>query len=242
MEREIKMRLEELYTSGEYLEKWPTWHAEESFWKTKQINRIMMRNHLVPATICEVGCGAGEILKQLQVHVNDQCRLWGYEISPQAFELCKSRANEKLCFKLADFALEEDVFFDLVLLIDVIEHVEDYFSFLRAIKPKGIYKIFHFPLDLSAKVIIQNGLKQLREEHGHVHYFTGDIALQMLNDLGYEVLDYFYTTPSIDLPTNGFTQEIKRRLMKLPRKLLFAINNDLAARVLGGYSLMVLAQ
>ena len=28
MERETKMMLEELYTSGKYVEKWPTWHAE----------------------------------------------------------------------------------------------------------------------------------------------------------------------------------------------------------------------
>lgn len=30
------------------------------------------------------------------------------------------------------------------------------------------------------------------------------------------------------------------RLLKLPRKLLFGINADLAVRILGGYSLLVL--
>lgn len=237
-----KMKLEELYTSGEYLEKWPSWHSEESPWRADKILRMMERNHLTSKTICEVGCGAGEILKQLQAHLNDESTFWGYEISPQAFKLCQSRKNERLHFKLADFTQEEEGFFDLILIIDVIEHVEDYFSFLRAIKPKSSYKIFHIPLDMVAKTIMQGRIIKLLEDHGHVHYFTKDIALQLLKNVGYEVLDYFYTAPSVDLPSNGIQEEIRRKLMKLPRKLLFAIDNDIAARVLGGYSLMVLAQ
>ncbi len=88
----------ELYTSGEYLEKNPTWHVEESPWKAKQILRMMKQNSISPRTICEVGCGAGEVLKQLQERMDPACSFWGYEISPQAFELCKPRANEKLHF------------------------------------------------------------------------------------------------------------------------------------------------
>lgn len=137
---------------------------------------------------------------------------------------------------------KKDAFFDLILLLDVIEHVEDYFTFLRSIKPKSPYKILHIPLDLAAKQITQGRLAKHRECHGHIHFFTRDVALQMLTDLGYEVLDSFYTSQSIDLPTDGTINEIRRKLMMWPRKLLFTIHKDLAARVLGGYSLMVLAQ
>lgn len=236
------MGVETLYTSGEYLEKWPTWHVEISPWQARQIRRMMKRHCLAPRTICEVGCGAGEILKQLQAHMSDDSTFWGYEISPQAFELCQSRVNERLHFKLADFTREQDVFFDLVLLIDVIEHVQDFISFLKAIQPKGSYKMLHIPLDMAAKTIAQGRLITMLEDHGHIHYFTKDIALRMLKDIGYTVLDYFYTTPSIDLSTNSAGGEMRRQVMRLPRKLLFSINNDLAARTLGGYSLMVLAQ
>jgi hypothetical protein len=241
-EREKVMKLEELYTSGEYLKKWPTWHVEISPWSAKQITRMMVRNQLTPKTICEVGCGAGEILKRLQVGMSDECTFWGYEISPQAFELCQTRANERLHFKLADFTKEKDIFFDLILIIDVIEHVEDCFTFLREIKPKSLYKIIHIPLDLTVRAIMHGNFIKLREDHGHIHYFTKDIALQILKDVGYEVLDHFYTSPSIDLPTDGTINEIRRKIMKLPRKLFFAIHQDLAAQVLGGWSLLVLAR
>ena len=164
---------EEMYTSGEYLKKNPTWHIEESPWKAKQIMHMMRRDRIAPGTICEVGCGAGEVLRQLQEPMDTACLFWGYEISPQAFELCKTRANERLHFKLADIRQEKDTFFDLILIMDVIEHLEDYFSFLRDIKPKSDYKIFHIPLDLSVQSILRrNALLRVREAYGHIHYFT----------------------------------------------------------------------
>jgi cyclopropane fatty-acyl-phospholipid synthase-like methyltransferase len=231
--------LEEKYTSGEYLKNNPTWHVEESPWKAKHIIRMMRHNHVLPETICEVGCGAGEVLKQLQEKMDKECLFWGYDISPQAFELAQSRANEKLHFKLADVRQERDTFFDLILVLDVIEHLEDYFSFLRDIRPKSDCKIFHIPLDLSVQTVLRrDGLPKVRKAYGHVHYFTKDIALQVLQDVGYEVLDYSYTARAIEQPT----QEIPRNLMKLPRKLLFGIHKDLAARILGGWSLLVLAK
>jgi len=234
--------LEEIYTSGEYLAKNPTWHIEDSSWKAMQIIRMIAQNHLAPKTICEVGCGAGEIQKQLQEVMDNQCMFCGYDISPQAIELCKVRSNARLQFKLADIKQEQGVFFDLLLVIDVLEHLEDYFNFLREIRAKGQYKIFHFPLDLSMNMVVSGRLMKIREAHGHIHYFTKDTALQTLKDVSYEVVDYFYTSASIEVPSQEFKSEIKRRLLKLPRKLFFGIHRDLAARILGGWSLLVLAK
>lgn len=231
--------LKDLYTSGEYLKLNPDWHVEESPWKAKQAMRMIMKNKLAPGTICEVGCGAGEILKQLQEHMDDSCLFWGFDISPMAIELAKIRANERLQFKLVDIREEKDAFYDLILVMDVIEHLEDYFSFLREIKAKSHYKIFHIPLDLSEQTILRrNGLLKVRQSYGHIHYFSKEIALQLLQDTGYEVVDHFYTARSLELPSN----EIKRNILRLPRKLLFGINKDLAARVLGGFSLLILAK
>lgn len=192
----------------------------------------------MPSTVCEVGCGAGEVLRQLQEQMNVSCSFWGYEISPQAFELSKPRANERLHFKLADFRQEKDAYSDLILIMDVIEHLEDYFSFLRDIKPKGQYKIIHLPLDLSVQSLLRrNSLLGVRKAYGHIHYFTKDVAIEMFRDVGYEVLDYFYAPRSI-----GLANSFAKKLLIPPRVLFFSMKKDLAVRILGGYSLMVLAK
>ena len=80
----------QIYKDGTYLEKNPSWHMEESAWKAKQIRKIIEKNSLNPNKICEIGCGAGEILNQLSL-VYDDKEFYGYEISPQAYELCKKR-------------------------------------------------------------------------------------------------------------------------------------------------------
>lgn len=228
-----------MYISGDYLKKNPTWHIEDSPWKAKQIIKMMKRNNIVPETICEVGCGAGEILRQLQQNMNKECKFWGYEISPQAFELCQKRANEKLTFKLIDFLEERDVYYDLILLIDLIEHLEDYFSFLREVRPKSKYKILHVPLELSIKTMLRNkSIFVTRKLYGHIHYFTKELVIQVLLEAGYEVLDYFYTNMGMEQPAKSY----RDKLTRLIRRTFFTVNKDLCVRIIGGYSIMVLAR
>jgi cyclopropane fatty-acyl-phospholipid synthase-like methyltransferase len=232
------MKGQTLYLDGEYLAKNPGWHLEESPWKAKQILRILTRNHLLPKTICDVGCGAGEVLRLLQEALGDDCAFWGYDISPQAHELAKTRVNERLQFKLRDFLEEKNEYFDLILALDVIEHLEDYFSFLRGLKERSRNKIFHIPLDLSVQTVLRkNGLLKRRDLYAHLHYFSKETALRTLRDVGYEIVDYFYTPRSIELGSGA-----GERILKLPRKFGFAIHRDWTARILGGFSLLVLAR
>lgn len=227
-----------MYMDGRYLEKNPEWHADESPFKVTQILRMLQKNNLKPKTVCEVGCGAGEVLKLLQEKMDRSCDFCGYDISPQALEICKSKANERLRFKQADISLEEDTFFDMILVLDVIEHVEDYYGFLKGILPKSELKIFHFPLDLSVQAVLRKrGLLTRRELYGHIQYFTKETALETLKDVGYKLLDYFYTPRCIEL-----AKQFIQKIAILPREICFAIHQDLAVRILGGYSLLVLAK
>ena len=246
---------QDLYAGGGYLEKNPLWHTDESPWKAKYVLHMMAKNLIAPKTICDVGCGAGEMLRLIQDGMDEGCTFWGYEISPQAFELCQRRANERLHFKLADIRQEEGVHFDLILVMDVLEHLEDYFSFLREIRPRSEYKIIQIPLDISVRTVLLGKLVEFRAAYGHVHYFTKDVALQMMNDVGYEVIDYVYTWQANSL--RFVWNENKNNPRKLARKLLgftargilgwpsrifFSIHRDLAARVMGQWRLLVLAR
>jgi ubiquinone/menaquinone biosynthesis C-methylase UbiE len=163
---------EELYTTGVYLEKNPLWHTEESVWKAENIMRMLNRHAIAPKTICEVGSGAGEVLKQLQQRLPDDCDFLGCDISPQAIELSRGRTNWRLHFLLGDVTTVADKYFDLILVLDVIEHLEEYYSFLRSVRERALYKIFQLPLDLSIQTVLRaTPLIRDRRRYGHIHYF-----------------------------------------------------------------------
>jgi SAM-dependent methyltransferase len=228
----------DLYKDGSYLEKNPGWHAEESPFKVKYILQLLRRHALEIRSVCEAGCGAGEVLRLLQQEMPSETQFTGFDISPQAHALSSARANPKLQFKLEDITRQQGLNFDLLLVLDVIEHVEDYFSFLRAIRGIARYKVFHFPLDLSVQAVFRkDGLLKRRREHAHVHYFSAETTLETLKDTGYIVKDYFYAPRS-----NEIGPSFVQKLFRGPRAVLFGIQRDFAVRLLGGYSLMILAE
>ncbi len=229
---------DDLYVSGAYLERNPDWHLRESPWKAAQVARMLREHDIHPQTLCEVGCGVGEVLAQLQNQLDTDCDLWGYEVSPIPLSRAQDRANERLHFKLADLRQESDAHFDLLLVLDVLEHVDDYLGFLSDLKSRARFTLMHIPLDLSVQTVLRRGaLAKRRDLHGHLHYFTKDTALRTLEDVGYHVLDAHYTDHPIVF---GGTRE--QQMLKIPRRVGFALSQDWTARLLGGYSLMVLAE
>jgi hypothetical protein len=232
------MQHEAFYTGGEYLRRHPDWHAGDSPFKARQVRRMLERNQLSPASVCEVGSGAGEILRELHDTLGPDVHYVGYDISPQAHELAKPKASERLRFELGDVT-KLDVHFDLMLVMDVIEHLEDYYGFLRAIRGKAAHAILHIPLDLSAQTVARPSLLlRKREEVGHIHYFSKETALATLREAGYEPADYFLTAGSLELPPVSR----KAGAARFPRRVLAAVSDDWAARLLGGFSLLVLAK
>ena len=228
----------ERYFDGAYLAHNPTWHAEHSPTKARWIDEILRRNRLDPVTIAEVGCGSGEILVELRKR-RPEAAFTGFEISPDAYAICSSKSAQGLEFRLADLLQVESEPFDLLLAIDVFEHVPDYLGFLKALKAKAGHAIFHIPLDLSVQALLRGtSYPILREQTGHLHYFTRYTALATLRDCGYEIVDWTYTRSSQELPGKG----LRTRIANLPRKLVQTVSEDLSARLLGGYSLLVLAR
>lgn len=226
------------YNDSTYLRDNPTWHQEDSPWKTEQIARILRANEVACETIAEVGCGAGEILVGLAREFRSS-QLSGYEQSRDAFELAKVKETDRIRFFLEDFTETEEAF-SVLLCIDVFEHVEDYMSFLRLLKGKARRHVFHIPLDLSMLSLARNTMMRARNSLGHLHYFSPATALATLADTGYEVVDHCFTAPfqrgGIKAQTSG------AKVLGIPRRALFRISPKLLNLTLGGCSLLVLTK
>ncbi len=224
------------YLNGSYLKNNPSWHMKDSLTKAKNILKILKRNKLSPRSIGEIGCGAGKTLRQLQMKMDKECIFTGYEISPQAYQLCQKKINAKLKFKLKDILREKGSSFDLILVLDVIEHLEDYFTFLRKIKPKSEYKIIQIPLEINLFHLIKNSFSTFRDSVGHLHFFNNQMVFRILRETGYALVDYFYTD-YLEFPG----QPLLYKFLGLGRNLIFGLNKSWGTR-LGGYSLMVLVK
>lgn len=226
-----------IYLTGEYLDHNPDWHAGDAPHKARWIDGVLARNALAPRRIGEIGSGSGEILVEL-ANRHPETELHGYDISPQAHAIAAPKGTERLHFHCADMLVAPPAPFDLLLVIDVFEHVPDYCSFVRAVKPLATWKMFHIPLDLSVQGLLRGTMyNRVRQELGHLHYFFKDTALATLEDCGHEIVDWTYTF-SDELPNRRF----RKRMLDGVRRLVRPLGRDATVRLLGGASLMVLTR
>ena len=96
-----KNRIGARYQNNEYRDSNPTWHAEDSPWKAQQIATMLNKHAFSPSTICEIGCGAGDILLRLSERFPNST-LHGYEVSKDAFDICEPKQTEQVRFYLED--------------------------------------------------------------------------------------------------------------------------------------------
>lgn len=230
------MNINSQYLDGEYTLKNPGFHVEDSPWKAEQILKGIQNFIGECKTIAEVGCGAGEILVQLSAKL-PQSKFYGFELSPQGYAMCKTREDERIFFSNENI-FENQSKFDLMLCIDVFEHIEDYFTFLRSLSEKANLFVFHIPLDMNVQMVARSApILGVRASVGHLHYFSKDTALATLAHCGFEVVDWFYTPNGVDRP-----KTLKAKFLQMPRKILQMISVELSARFLGGYSLLAVAK
>ena len=232
---------DDLYTGGEYFKNNPTWDDDFTEWKAGLIRALIEKNSIQFKSVVEVGCGAGGILRQLSSNYKQVLSWKGFDISGDAIRLAKEKAPGNIEYFQGDFlsaSMAENP--DLILCIDVVEHIDHYYGFLQQLQDKSGQFIFHIPLDLSARSLLKpHVILQQRNAVGHLHYFSKEMVAWMLKDTGYEIVDWFYTKAEVDLES---PRNLKAFIKKQLRKFSFAINKNLSAHLWGGYSMMIYAK
>ena len=104
----------------------------------------------------------------------------------------KKYANDNLSFQTDMNNLKTDKSYNLILLADVFEYIEDYIGFLKEVNRQFTYQLFNIPQDLSIRALVRNGPIKARKEFSHLHYFYDKLALQMLEENGFWIIDFFY--------------------------------------------------
>ncbi|MEO5590919.1 MAG: class I SAM-dependent methyltransferase [Chitinophagaceae bacterium] len=234
------MKRTEMYQNGEYFLKNPTWDGDDAVWKVQWIKKLIGRNNIDFDKVADIGCGGGKLLQEL-IKLYPSVKSWeGYDISPQAIELTRLIQDQRISFFNADFLSNDVKQVNLAMAIDVVEHIADYYGFLGKLKMKSDYFIFHIPLDASCRTLLKpHVMLQQRGAVGHIHYFSKEMVLWMLQDTGYEIIDWDYTKLMLDLLPQA---SIKNKIKKFLRSISFSLNADKSVKLWGGYSIMVLAK
>jgi len=223
------------YVNGAYAGSNPDWHDDDAGWKASRIASFVRDSGAAPSTLCDIGCGTGGVLSHLAKQLPEVVAV-GYDVSPQAVEMA-ARLHPGVDVRLGD-AVESGKVYDLAMLIDVFEHVEDYMGFLRRVSVVGRQFLFHIPLDMNVvDVWREHRLKAKRDDVGHLHYFSKLTALETLRDTGYRIDATRYTTVGVD----AVARHYKQRLLQQAMRVGYRVAPDSAARILGGGSLLVLA-
>jgi 2-polyprenyl-3-methyl-5-hydroxy-6-metoxy-1,4-benzoquinol methylase len=237
-----------IYSDKTYLTNNNDWHQLDSAWKASHINNILKKNKIFPSAVADIGCGSGDIIYNLS-KIYKKTHFTGYEVSPIAYKIAKKKITKNIKFRLLNFRSlkknnewndkKKGRDYDCLLCIDVFEHVEDYIHFLKSLKNKAKYKIFHVPLDLNLSTSLRSQiLIWARYFLGHLHYFNKETALETLKYCQYKIVDCYITAPIfISKPTT-----IKQFLIKLLAKFICYFSKDLAAKLFYGFSLIILTK
>ncbi len=233
------MSLEQRYTDGDYLRQNPGWSLEDAEWKAGMIAALIRENKVEFSSVAEVGCGAGGVVHSLQQQFAG-VSFSGYDISPQAIALAQQFQQEWLQFYNEDFLQKDTDTPDLILVIDVVEHVPGFYEFLTKLREKGRQFIFHIPLDMSCRTLLKpHVLLQQRKSVGHLHYFTKEQVWWALQDCGYTIRHWQYTKPRIDIDK---PDSFKRAVKKTLRNASFSMGKNSSVKLWGGYSVLILAE
>lgn len=230
--------LDERYSAGNYLAENSDWHEARAEWKAQQVAHMLAKHSLVPRTICDIGCGTGGVLDALEALMPNSPTLTGYEIASQAINLAPLDRRRRI--ELIEGSHDiDDRQFDLLLALDVFEHLEDYYGFLRGIRAKAPLAIFHIPIDTALTTVLRPGpvLRSYRKV-GHIQHYTPTLALEALRHVGYKIVDYQYTVPA----RVANPKSIRGRIGRAARLSLARMNLEFASRLVPGFSLLVLAE
>jgi 2-polyprenyl-3-methyl-5-hydroxy-6-metoxy-1,4-benzoquinol methylase len=143
--------IQKRYQSADYISRNPSWDVEDSPWKARKVRELLDANRIVPKSMVDVGCGAGSVLVQM-MSVYPKAQLTGYDIAPDAERFWASPRAFGIHLVTGDFLESNVPVNDVLLLLDVVEHLLDPFAFLVKLRGRAKHYVFHFPLTFQLPV------------------------------------------------------------------------------------------
>lgn len=151
----------------------------------RQVVRVLEAGGLNSGRLLEIGCAYGFFLDEAQ----RSFQVWGVELADHARENCQARGL-KVAASIEDAAVRGAAPYDVVIMLDVIEHLPDPVQTLRTVaqltRPAG--RIVLTTGDFGALAARAMGPRwRLMTPPQHLWFFTIDALSRCLEAAGFEV-------------------------------------------------------
>jgi 2-polyprenyl-3-methyl-5-hydroxy-6-metoxy-1,4-benzoquinol methylase len=172
----------DIYKDNSYIEKNPTLHSEDSEFKFQNIKRFLssvkVKNKRIK--ILDIGGGAGIIGKLVLDYFLENrivVTFHSLDLSTQMLKI-QSKNNPQIN-KLVNCSIDEcpESNYDLVLMIDVIEHIEEKEYSAKNLNKLGKNIIYNIPIEINFFDILKylksnfRYYKRQKVRWGHIHFF-----------------------------------------------------------------------
>lgn len=161
------------YTDGRHAAAHATWHVEDAPAKARDVDRVVREAGWRPRSVVDVGTGAGDVLHALRDRWDalgwTDVAYEGWEPSGDALV----RGHDGPRVHRHPGHPTASVRADLVLCLDVAEHVPDDVALLASLAAIADRAVIRLPLDLSALDVLRlRRLLAARHNLGHLHAFS----------------------------------------------------------------------
>lgn len=244
-----------LYTTDQYLHQHPDIHEADSPWKISKIlpfvDTFARECSKTTVTVLDVGGGAGLILKAVAdylSHAHGKTVVkYCLDLSPAILDRQKATNPDAAKAIVGDIAhtpfVDKEV--DLLLMIDVLEHVTDPAQTLHEIARISRYALFKVPLEDTVYYHCMDCLtrgkfrERIIASIGHINIYSLDSLPKQLRDHCGEVMETNITNVYRYLLRTPLS--LSNRLFQLAGWMVGRLSPSLAARLFHDYMMVLVA-
>ncbi|MBT3418922.1 MAG: class I SAM-dependent methyltransferase [Candidatus Magasanikbacteria bacterium] len=245
--------IEAFYTTDEYIKGHPTLHEEDSAWKIEKmkpfIDAFIKRTPKKEVCILDVGGGAGIILKNIAKYLQEthdkKVIKYCLDLSPGMVEI-QTKNNQDIIKAIAGDIREtpfSDKEIDLVLMIDVLEHVQEPDKVIKEIERIATCALYKVPLEdtvyykLMDRLTKGNFRKRLIEYVGHINvYNQQSLKKEVEGDKGIVIKEGLTNVYPYLLKTE---KGLFSKVFNSIGVVLYKVAPKLSAKLLSDYALML---